>query len=369
MRKFMFLCDKCKRIAYKKIIDPDPNFIRYCTKCNNPTHIVNNDELSNLDDKLLAHNIKLVWFDPGCCKFGDTKFSINYPIMKYIDNRYSDFTNALRSIIDKRYEIYVENDKGLYTEFGIKYVGPTIELDPNTGTIDIAADIMSIRKHFHDTISRATESLKTQRSRPIGKKYMGDQIIRDTRKAYWCNECGNIGYISITSRPILGTEIEFDSSIEVTDPIVSHHVWCTKCKSYMIELDCDIAERIKALNNIGINTKYCCQGHYRKMHRYEFPKVPVRPSFYYTERPYINFIVENDRIEDTLFIIRNVIEKLEKSGEYNDIIVEESAENEGIVCTISVDIPEINEDVLNSMCKLFMQFVDEFIEEYKARSN
>lgn len=358
-----YMCDKCEHIAHRRVNNA-PETLQ-CKKCGTTVHAIRDDKLSELDTELKPYGITVSWIGYACASFDEKgKCHIKYPMLKYSDIHIdSYFTNALINIMDpQKYSISAQKDKSKL-EVSVEYIGARIDSD-NIKGIDVYAEILSIRKYFYGTIIKAVNLLKfSNRSNPRGKAYAGDQVIRDTKKAYWCEECGNIGYISITSRPILHTEIEFDSSVEVTDPIVEYHVLCKECDSYMVELDYDISDRIKKLNDMGIRTMYCCQGHYRKTNQLVFPKtLNGYSSLNYVDHPYIQFIIKND----TLLRIMDMIEELKKSDKYNDIYTEVYTENEGVVFIIRVYMPDIDEDIFNSRYNQFMQFIDEFIEMYRV---
>lgn len=364
MNFIYYLCDKCEHIAHRRVNNA-PETLQ-CTKCGTTVHAIRDDKLSELDTELKPYGITIIWISDGRIKFDDGEYHVTYPMIKYNDSHTdSQFTNILLNAIDTfKYSITTETKDKFGLKVCMEYIGARIDYD-DFNSIDMYAKILNIREHFYDTIFRAVKLLKVSYRPKLGKAYTGDQVIRDTKKVYWCEECGNIGHISITSRPILATEIEFDSSVEVTDPIVEYHVLCKECDSYMVELDYDIAGRIKKLNDMGIRTMYCCQGHYRKINQLVFPKtLNGYSSLNYVDHPYIQFIIKND----TLLCIMDMIEELKKSDKYSDIYTEVYTENEGVVFIIRVDIPDIDEDIFNSRYNQFMQFIDEFIEMYRVGS-
>ena len=365
MNFIYYLCDKCEHIAHRRVNNA-PETLQ-CTKCGTTINAIRNTKLSELDTELKPYGITITWFSDGRIILDNGEYRPTYPMLKYHDSHTdSHFTNILLNTIDtSKYSITTEAKDKFGLRVCVKYIGARID-SYDFSRVHAYAQIFSIRDHFYDTISRAIKLLKFSNRPPRGKAYTGDQVIRDTKKAYWCEECGNIGHISITSRPILSTEIEFDSSVEVTDPIVEYHVLCKECNSYMVELDYDIAGRIKRLNDMGIRTMYCCQGHYRKTNQLVFPKtLNGYSSLNYVDHPYIQFIIKND----TRLRIMDMIEELKKSDKYNDIYTEVYTENEGVIFIIRVDIPDIDEDIFNSRYNQFMQFIDEFIEMYKVGSN
>lgn len=356
-----YMCDKCERIAHRRVNNV-PETLQ-CKKCGTTVHAIRDDKLSELDTELKPYGITITWISDGSVKFDDGEYHVTYPMIKYNDSHTdSQFTNILLNTIDTEYSITTETNDKLGLKVCMEYIGARIDYD-DFSSIDMYTKILNIREHFYDTIFRAVKLLKVSyRQKPRGKAYTGDKVIRDTKKVYWCEECGNIGHISITSRPILATEIEFDNSVEVTDPIVKYEVVCKECDSYMVELDCDIADRIKKLNDMGIMTMYCCQGHYRKSHQLSFPKTSNGySSINYVEHPYIQFMI-NDY---TVSLVEEIIEELNRSGRYDDISIEKYTDM-GFVFIIRVDMPDIDEDIFNSRYNQFMQFIDEFIEMYRV---
>ena len=78
--------------------------------------------------------------------------------------------------------------------------------------------------------------------------------------SYWCPDCGKLVNITYHNSSIK-FEIECDEDIELVTASVDFDIVCNNCDSYMIPIDYLISKQIKALNDMGCKTMYCCAGH------------------------------------------------------------------------------------------------------------
>lgn len=133
--------------------------------------------------------------------------------------------------------------------------------------------------------------------------------------SYWCPECGNLINIGLSNS--IEFNIEYEEDVEIDAASVDFYIICSKCDSYMLQIDYLISKQIKELNDIGYNTAYCCSGHLNTA-----PDLSSINVYKHTiELPYISFY--NNSQND---YAKHIVKRLLTLQEFGFIEFEENDE-------------------------------------------
>ena len=200
-----------------------------------------------------------------------------------------------------------------------------------------------------------------------GRKFRVPMPLRTNKTAYYCLNCGNFGFVELAlpvSNNLPRVTGSFAKPIYISEVCVRNYVRCVDCNEYMVDLDYDIADKIKKLNDIGVKTIYCCQGHIDT----EYLIDPAYSSHIGDERhascPYIEFYANKHDNEDLINIAYDLVSKYDhlKIAFMNPD--HEESDGYSRIC-IYGEINNITEDELSIVQKEFMDFLDDLITQYE----
>ena len=170
---------------------------------------------------------------------------------------------------------------------------------------------------------------------------------KEFRTSYWCPDCGKLVHATCTHS--IPYELEYDDEIEFISASVDLTILCSKCDSCMLPIDYLISRQIKALNDMGFKTMYCCAGHLNCVPNLNTKEREVYK--YNIESSYISFtnIPENE-------YCKFVVKRLLSLQEFGFITLEEDMEE---IWTIRAqeDLIKTFSDVRNG----FINFVNSLI--------
>lgn len=195
-------------------------------------------------------------------------------------------------------------------------------------------------------------------------RFFPDNDHLEEVRTYICPECWNkvqilpdelFGYLAMTLRSTT-------PNIQLVKTKIHYDVLCSECDGFMFECDDTIADRIIELNKLGINTNFCCEGHYTPLSKpFTFNK---RLNIYkhWVENPYIAFdidITENamDRIEGLLNFQEYKFIKFEAGEDQYILRAKFEFDDKETVKDISTRFDDVKFN--------FLRFIDELIELLK----
>lgn len=371
-----FLCDKCKRISRVIFINNDLTAKGIC-RCGLNNRVDQSDRLYELDQAIRRFGGVLVYHFPGSIEMDSDDYIIHLPMMRYRDvTARTTISDFIRTYFN-RYNIGYSWDLAR-TDTGLKDLLFTADLKYSKES-DAKKVLSEHRQFFNNLIDWLIEVLNAIESarREDAKKEAAQSFglcmpIRDTKKYYYCPECGNIGYIGTDthwSERMVEQHGKFSSSVTISEPVLTNDVKCVACDEFMIELDSDIALRIKSMNDHGIMTIYCCQGHYVNEHTFQLPKDPNADNYkidHHIDLPYVTFFANERDNKELVDIVADMSNKRDIYPHINVAFVDEfhteSACYERVY--INTDVDDISEGSLNITKAEFVKFLDELIERY-----
>lgn len=190
-------------------------------------------------------------------------------------------------------------------------------------------------------------------------------------RSYFCPECFNKVDIDTQDKcSHLGVHVNSTSkNIAIARANIEFDVICCECDGFMIQCDSDIIDRIIKLNNLGIETMYCCEGHINTIEKpFTFTKQFQDDYNYHINLPYIGFSIE---ISEN---IMDYIDKLLSFQEYG--FIEFEATEYMYVLRGKFDSDKYDkhyemEADFELMRNNFLRFIDEIINilEYYKNTN
>ena len=370
-----FLCDKCKRISRVIFINADLTPKGIC-RCGLNNRVDQSDRLYDLDQAIRAFGGTLAYHFPGSIEECNGQYLVNLPMMRYRDvtARTTTISDFIRTYFN-RYNIGYSWSLAS-TDTGLKDLLFTADLKYSKES-DAKKVLSEHRQFFNNLIDWLIEVLNAIESarREDAKKEAAQSFglcmpIRDTKKYYYCPECGNIGYIGTDthwSERMVEQYGKFSSSVAISEPVLTNDVKCVACDEFMIELDSDIALRIKSMNDHGIITIYCCQGHYVNEHTFQLPKDPNTDNYridHHIDLPYVTFFANARDNKELVDIVADMSNKRDIYPHINVAFVDEFHQNSACYerVYINTDIDDISEESLNITKAEFVKFLDELIE-------
>lgn len=370
-----FLCDKCKRISRIIFINNDltPNGI---CRCGLNNRVDQSDRLYELDQAIRSFGGMLIYHFPGYIEECNGQYLVNLPMMRYRDcnNMITDIIKLYSRCCDQKYDYTCScTDTGLI-DFSI--IGSVLLISDKSKANLILSDY---KRYFNAVMDQLISTLNAivfarheKRLREAKQPFEQIMGIKDIKKYYYCPVCHNMGYIKTDthwSEKMVSQSGMFSGSVSISDPILTNHVRCIACDEYMVELDADIAPLIKAMNDHGIETIYCCQGHYEAEHSFQLPRDDDNNSYdisYHSSLPYVTFYANKCDNKDLIDIVTGAASNTDKyphiKVQFIDEDHNESDEYDRIY--IYADMDEISEELLNTVKAEFIKFLEDFIERY-----
>lgn len=370
-----FLCDKCKHISRAIFINTDLTPKGIC-RCGLNNRVDQSDRLYELDQAIREFGGRLIYHFPGSIEECNGQYLVNLPMMRYRDhnNMLTDIIKLYSLCHDQKYDYTCScTDTGLM-DFGI--IGSILLISDKSKANLILSDY---KRYFDTVIDQLIDSLNAiisarheRRLREAKQSFEQIMGIKDVKKYYYCPVCHNMGYIETDthwSKKMVSQGGMFSGSVSISDPILTNHVKCIACDEYMVELDADIAPLIKAMNDRGIETIYCCQGHYEAEHSFQLPRDDDNNSYdisYHASLPYVTFYANKCDNKDLIDIVTGVASNTDRyphiKVQFIDEDHNESDEYDRI--HIYADIDEISEESLNTAKAEFIKFLENFIDRY-----
>lgn len=170
---------------------------------------------------------------------------------------------------------------------------------------------------------------------------------KEFTNSYWCPECGKL--VHATCGQLIRYELEYEGEIEFASANIDLDILCSKCDSYMLPIDYLISKQIKALNDMGFKTMYCCAGHLNCVPNLNTSEKEVYK--YNINSSYISFanIPENE-------YCKFVVKRLLSLQEFGFITLEEDMDEIWTIRAQS-ELVKTFSDVRNG----FIRFVDSLI--------
>lgn len=183
-------------------------------------------------------------------------------------------------------------------------------------------------------------------------------------RTYICPECWN--KVRIVPNEIFGyfgmTLHSTTPNIQLVRTRISYDVICSECDGFMFECDDTIADRIIELNKLGIETRFCCEGHYTSLSKPLTFDKDLNTYKHWIEYPYIGFDIDvSENIMDR-------IDALLSFQEYGFIEFEAGEEMYVLRAKFEYEDDESTKDIYNRFTDMknnFLRFIDELIELIK----
>ena len=368
MPRYYYICHKCRKIVLKRTTDPMSSDDQYCSCGNKTEAITGHPKIPNIDSMLDSIGAELVyysngWINNGLIKSTNDEFVIDPPLFRFIDNQ-EGFVS--KNLYLRNAHMTFDPNSGIYdvfcyeaeTKFDTR-LDAERALNKYNAWIKIALDAV-----FHMISIKNTP--KSRYTHSIGRFIHIREA--DLRKVYYCPKCGNIGIVDITTyTKLMNQDIKFTKPVEVSEVHVRNYVKCIQCDEYMAEIDFDISDRIEKINTMGIETVYCCQGHFNTSIIINADDGRGSKSEYSIECPYIVFYAnkyDNEELIDLVYDLVNDPKYKYLSLEFIDEDGNESDEYTRV--RIYGNVEDIDEEHFRAVQKEFMDFLDDFITQYET---
>ena len=375
--KTYYICDHCKRILRFNYLEP--YHADYTCRCGRSARQDNSLLLNDLDSTIRGFGGSVAYYFYGSIEKNGDEYMIHTPMMRYRDAR-------SKPTISHFIQNYICDKGGPHHRYNLMHA--------DNGMIDLscfcnercqdeieAINILSeYRCHFDDfigwicsTLDEINKDRREQAKKKAEHSFGMALPIRDTKKYYYCPECGNIGCIETDthwSERMIEQHGNFTSSVVVHEPIITNSVKCVECDDYMVELDADIALSIKKMNDLGIVTTYCCQGHYVNEHFFRLPNKSDGEDNYcvdhHIDLSYVSFFANNRDNEELVNIVADIAVNTDKYPHIRVDYIDEYHNPSPIfdMIYICTDVDEISEEAFNASKTEFIEFLGELIEKY-----
>ena len=185
------------------------------------------------------------------------------------------------------------------------------------------------------------------------------------KRYFYCDTCNRMSSIDVESSYVVPESEDMYTIVRYPVEIIA---FCKECKEEMFPIDNGMASIIERLNNCGIKTLFCCEGHMDILDRENNNCI--------ISTPYI-LLEHNDTI-------KNIVYKLKGEEKYKDITtIEDEAcsyingdnEPDGIYkrLNVSIDFDDVvnekniyrMEYLFNIKTETFMKFFEEVLDRLK----
>ena len=365
MPRYYYICHKCRKIVLKRITGLMLGIDQYCS-CGNKTEvIVDHPKIPNIDNLLSCIEAELVYYSNGWITPSDGKFIVDLPLFRFKDNqeRFVSTNLYLRNARlsfdpkDKIYDVFCYEAE---TIFDTKLAAERA-LNKYNGWIKIALDAVFHMLNIKNT-PKSRYAHTSARFIPIREA--------DREKVYYCPICGNIGVVTTrtkTSTYMLHQDIKFTNPVEISEVYICNHVRCITCNDYMVEIDSCISDQVEKMNKIGIETEYCCQGHFNMgiVIDVDSRSNSCEPTIDY---PYIAIYANKYDNEELINLICNLVDG--SKYKYLDLeFVDDDGYEESEEYTklrIYGNIEDIDENHFKTVQKEFIEFLNDLIAQYET---
>lgn len=192
--------------------------------------------------------------------------------------------------------------------------------------------------------------------------FPNNEAFKEVR-TYLCPKCWNKVQINLNLRESFDCYVAYLKSttpnIQLARTRINYDIICSECDGFMIECDDMFANRIIALNKLGFETRYCCEGHYNTTETPFVFNKPLNKYKHWVDLPYVAFSI--DITENQM----EYIDGLLSFQEYKFIEFEATETQYVLRAQFEFTDKEKEKDVqdrFNSVKESFFRFIDELIE-------
>lgn len=364
MSKYYSICHECRKIVCRSLSELGDDQ-QYCPSCKNKTDIVvDHPKLGNLDMLFFSIEAELVYFSTGrITSTLNGKFKIDLPLLRFKDNeenfisknlylwntRISSTTDEIRDVFCRTTETIFDTEREAEKALNLYNTWMKISIGRVFTMLTIKNDAKS--RYIHNAATHI----------PIRES--------DRKKAYYCPSCGNIGIVTVETgigEYMTRENIKFTKPVAISEVYVYNNIRCIGCNEYMADIDFDIAERIEALNNLGIKTIYCCQGHVNREIVLDAESDANRSEEFNIDCPYITVYGNKYDNEELIDIAYDIVNDPKYTHLRIQFVDENHCETDEYTrIYVSGNVNGIDENELDGAQKEFMSFLDELIDQYK----
>ena len=180
-------------------------------------------------------------------------------------------------------------------------------------------------------------------------------------RTYICPECWS--KVRIVPNELFGyfgmTLHSTTPNIQLVKTRINYDIICSECDGFMFECDDMIADRIIDLNKLGIETRFCCEGHYTSLSKPLTFNKNLNIYKHRVEYPYVGFDIS---------ISENIMDRIDgllSFQEYGFIEFKAGEEMYVLRAKFEYEDDESIKDIYNRFNDVknnFLRFIDELIE-------